>query len=162
MKRKFGIALFAVAACVLMLGSAYAFGGLVQGNEAMQQALQNNNYEAFLNAGCERVNERMTEERFGQMAERFSSKQAVRGAIENSDFDAWVEAVESKPGITDIVTEENFETFVAMHEARQSGDLETAKQLAEELGIPAMQGKGFGRGFGQRKGGMHSRGPLPQ
>jgi len=73
-------------------------------------------------------------------------------------YDAWAEAIKDSPGserLLDVINKDNFDTFVEMHKARQDGDYETAKELAEELGIG-----GFGK-MGQRKGrfeaGMHQR-----
>lgn len=65
--------------------------------------------------------------------------------LENGDYDAWKALVDSRPRITDLVTEDNFDQFVAMHQARQAGDDEAAQAIAAELGFPA-EGKGFGQG----------------
>ena len=67
-------------------------------------------------------------------------------------YDAWKQAVSDSPRgerIAELITEENFNTFVAMYNARQSGDFETAHELAEELGLNL--NRGFSKGcFGHR------------
>ncbi len=56
-------------------------------------------------------------------------------ALENNDYDAWVTATADKP-IAEIITADNFDTLVEIHALRQAGDKESAKALAEELGLP--------------------------
>jgi len=83
----------------------------------------------------------------------------VETAIEANDYAAWKAAMESTEAvesaerprinkenaeanesikwqkITEIITQENFDTYVKLYEARKSGDFETAQQLSEELGL---------------------------
>ncbi|RJQ33573.1 hypothetical protein C4566_03445 [Candidatus Parcubacteria bacterium] len=77
--------------------------------------------------------------------------EAVQTALENNDYQAWKEAMNSQPRITDYVTEDNFDKFVEMHNLMLAGDREAAEQIRAELGLPG-QGKGmmggFKRGFG--------------
>lgn len=156
---KFGIAALLLVALV---GSAFAFSGNGFGNEAAREALESGDYAAWKDA----MIAELTEERFNQLRERHTemeqkraemqeNMEQVQQAIEAGDYDAWVEAVADSPGgnrLTEVITEENFDTFVAMHEARQSGDLETARSLAEELGLggfglgPEMHHERFGEG----------------
>lgn len=66
------------------------------------------------------------------------NKEAIKDAVENSDYAAFLEAVkedDSKLAET-IDTQEKFDLFVDMHEARENGDYDTAKEIAEELGLP--------------------------
>ncbi len=157
MNKKYATGLLALAVCFVAVSGAYAFGGFGQGNEAAKEALENNDYTAFVEA----ISKEITEERFEQMVERFENRQAVQQALEAGDYDAWVKAIESRPKITDVITEENFPKLVEMHEARQQGDFETAKATAEELGLTAFRGmrgpmgspyplRGKMRGIGQR------------
>ncbi len=113
MNRKYVVGLLALVVCVVTVSGAYAFGGLgsVQGNEAVKQALENGDYEAFVEA----VASGITEEHFEQMQERYQQRTAVMQALEAGDYKAWVEAIESRPKITDKITEENFDKFVEMH-----------------------------------------------
>ena len=157
---------FTVMAAILLAGtviataaSAYAFDGEGKHffqNEDMQNAMENGDYEAFRAAFSEEMGKHMTQERFAMMAERHGDMTAVREAIENKDYNAWKTAIEAAkpPSITEIITEENFDKFAQMHEAMQNGDPETAKTIAEELGLEnhGMKGKGFGRAGGMRGG----------
>lgn len=127
--------------------------------EAIKSALENNDYNAFIAAHGEdsRIAEKMTEERFAtlvekfengefpgkrhrlrkQMRERFSEDQmtAIKAAIEDRDFNAFVAAHSDDARILEVVTEDNFDQFVDMHELRMSGDRDGARAIAEELGL---------------------------
>jgi rubrerythrin len=64
-------------------------------------------------------------------------KQAVRDAIKAGDYDAFLAATADGP--VDVqLTEEQFEGLAEIHELREEGDHEAAKELAEELGLPKM------------------------
>lgn len=67
----------------------------------------------------------------------------VQEAIENNDYNAWQSAMQNSPRsnqMQNAVNEDNFNKVVEMHNARLSGDFETANNIASELGIA----KGFG------------------
>jgi hypothetical protein len=63
----------------------------------------------------------------------------LRLAVEAEDYEAWQEAISSMdyaPRIADVVlTEDDFNLLVQLHEARESGDMEAAQKLKDELGI---------------------------
>ena len=123
---------------VMTIGSVAAFGGFGD-KEQIRETVEANDYDAWKSA----MQERFSEEHFDEMVARYESREAVRDALEANDYDAWVEAVEDHPrNIENIVNEDNFDVFVEMHEAREAGDYDTARQLREELGLP-MMGKGF-------------------
>lgn len=77
----------------------------------------------------------------------------IEAAIESGDYETYRSAIESldyAPRMSEFVTEENFATFVEMHEAMESGDYETASQLREELGFEmGFRGQGNRDGTGQ-------------
>ena len=82
----------------------------------------------------------------------------MENAFETLDYDAWLGLVtenERHPRVVDVVTEENFETFVLAHKAGVNGDYETAAELRTELslnnGNGPKDGMGFGKGMGQEK-----------
>jgi len=133
MEKKYIAGIFVLAVCLVAASGAYAFGGLpgLQGNDAAEQALKDKDYSAFVEAMAPKVSEEM----FNQMAERAEAESAVEAALESGDYAAWVKAIESQPKITDFITAENFADYVALHNAKKSGDFETARSLAEELGI---------------------------
>ncbi|NOX71511.1 MAG: hypothetical protein GXO64_02320 [Candidatus Micrarchaeota archaeon] len=83
-------------------------------------------------------------------------------AFETGDYNAWVALMTENgrhPRVVDIVSEENFATFAAAHEAAQNGDYETASQLRAELGLGNGQGmRAHGTGAGYKRGMMHGSG----
>lgn len=77
---------------------------------------------------------------------RFQMRKEVQTALENRDYSAWKEAM--TPPIFQYVNESNFDTFVDMHEAMQSGDTETAEALRAQLGLPERPVPQNGQGMG--------------
>ncbi|MFH1287051.1 MAG: hypothetical protein ABII02_04890 [Candidatus Magasanikbacteria bacterium] len=61
--------------------------------------------------------------------------EAVQAALASGDYTAWKDAVGDK-GMSEYVTEENFDQFVQIHNLMKSGDKDGAKAIAEELGLP--------------------------
>ncbi len=85
--------------------------------------------------------------------------EAMENAFESLDYDAWYQLMTENgrhPRVVDVVTEDNFETFVQAHEAGENGDYETAAELRAELGLNKgngpRDGTGHGKGMGQGKG----------
>ena len=73
--------------------------------------------------------------------------QEVQQAIANNDYDTWKELIANAPHSAEMlekITEENFHLLNEMHKARQDGDLKTAKEIADELGIEAGEFLGMG------------------
>lgn len=65
--------------------------------------------------------------------------EAVRTAIENKDYPAWVTAVTNSPRGDELlskVNEGNFARFIEMLEAQKNGDETTAETIRAELGLP--------------------------
>jgi hypothetical protein len=83
--------------------------------------------------------------------QNFMGNEAVQNAIETGDYNAFVAAITNEDGnapkILETVTADNFARFVDMHNAMQSKDFETAKTIADELGLkqPGMRGPGNGQ-----------------
>lgn len=130
---------------------------------ALDAALEADDYDAFLSV-LEEVNpnraDRLTEEQFARMSERHQSHAAVEAAVEAGDYQAWVEAVSASPhgdDIAELISEDDFATFVEMHEARESGDFDTADELREELGLPE-RGPGKEGRAGGKEGGPGGQG----
>ncbi|MFA6466678.1 MAG: hypothetical protein WCV71_02355 [Patescibacteria group bacterium] len=84
------------------------------------------------------------------------SRQALQTALDNGDYNAWKEIVDSRPKITDYVNQDNFVQFVQMHKDMQAGDFEAADTIRTELGIPM----GLGMGEGPHRGGHMGRGGM--
>jgi len=73
----------------------------------------------------------------------------MQTALENMDYHAWVALMDGKGRVTDVINEENFEQFVAMHNAKLNGDLETANSIRKELGLGQGPRQGMKNGFGK-------------
>ncbi len=83
---------------------------------------------------------------------------AIEDALESNDYDAWYDLMTEDgrhPGIVDVVTEDNFETFVQAHDAMEDGDQDTASALRTELGIGEGNGLGHRQGHGKGRGYSH-------
>lgn len=66
------------------------------------------------------------------------TREALKEAITNSDYDAWYAIVSEAPEghpLADFITEENFYMFAEMVQAKMNGDHETAREIREELGL---------------------------
>ena len=114
-------------------------------NADVQAAIEADDYNAFVDAVSEidaDAADRVTEEMFDSMVERFEAKEDVDAAIESEDYDAWVEAVSELPHgdkMVDVVSEDEFSVLVEMHEAKENGDQETVRELAEEIGLDELK-----------------------
>jgi len=62
-------------------------------------------------------------------------------ALENNDYNAWLEAVGVDSKIAQKITAENFAKFVEVYQLKQAGDYEGARELMEELGFNYFGGK---------------------
>jgi hypothetical protein len=155
---KFGIVALLL---VSLAGSVFAFSGRGLGNEEAREAMEAGDYDAWK----ESMTSQLTEERFNQMKEKHGQmtekraemqeqREEVQAAIASEDYDTWVLAIEDNPRenrFAETVTEYNFETFIAMHNAMENKDFETATELAGELGIERPEGK-IGGMFGHENG----------
>jgi len=182
MKKTTMLSLFAVLAVAVVSTAVMALpiGHKAQNNRnnEMRDALQSGDYEAYLEAynDADRpyLKSKMTEEKFNARVEAHQEmeffKEKVDTALDNADYEAWVSAMADAPvnprgesprgtNIADVITEDNFDTFIALHNARLAGDYEVSHELAQELGLPNFgprtgQGheyhsKGSGNGMGQ-------------
>lgn len=78
----------------------------------------------------------------------------MQDIIANRDYQAWVQVAGDRP-IADYVTQENFNRFIEMMEAKHNGDFDTADAIREELGMPERgthRGEGYGKGDGTGRG----------
>ena len=73
------------------------------------------------------------------------NKPEVMEAIEAGDYNAWKELMGDR-GPAQTITEENFGTFVEMHNLMVAGDKEAAQALRDELGLQD-KGIGYKKGF---------------
>ncbi|MFH2020708.1 MAG: hypothetical protein ABIJ34_04800 [archaeon] len=156
---------------IIGIASVSAFGGFwnTQDKDAIRTAIQNKDFATWKSL----MEAQLTEDNFNQITSHvgagngqgFGQNQAVQDTIEANDYDAWKTAIADTPRGEEMLSKinaDNFSQFVAMHEARQSGDFETANSIADALGIsPGFMGRGqgFGQGMGKGQGrGMHKFG----
>lgn len=123
--------------------------------EAVKAALSAGDYDAFVAAVGEDKADKLTEERFRHMAavyqareagdnerleelreerraEREERRAAVREALANGDYDTFVAAHGHLP---EELTEEKFTQLAEVYRLKEAGDLEEAKELAQEYGL---------------------------
>ncbi|MFH1432900.1 MAG: hypothetical protein ABIG84_06820 [archaeon] len=169
MKKSLILGMAALLVFGLIAVDAFAFGGHFRGNAAAAEALEANDYQAYLTAldeSYQAYRAGVTEEKFNTMAGRHQqmsekralmeeNRAAVQAAIESGDYEAWLLAIEGNPGaekLKEVITQDNFATFVELHQAIEDKDFKTAKAISEELGIDGPN-NGFGRGMNR-----HARG----
>ena len=78
---------------------------------------------------------------------------AMQDAFDNLDYDAWVTLMSDtgrSPRVLEVVTEDNFATFVAAHDAGLAGNADEAAESRAELGLG--NGQGSKDGTGSRRG----------
>ncbi len=80
------------------------------------------------------------------------SFEAVKTAIENNDYAAFISAVADTPMADVIDTEADFAKLVEAHELREAGDHDGARAIMDELGF---EGRGGFGGFGHGPRGGH-------
>jgi len=71
---------------------------------------------------------------------------AVMDAFSNNDYQAWKELVAARRVAAVIDSQEKFDKLTEAHQVALAGDLEKAKEIRQELGLPA----GLGRRAGKR------------
>lgn len=124
--------------------------------EEIQQAIDDEDYGAFVSALEDSSRHIPTQEEFEDMVVRHQAHEKVEQAIEEGNYDLWLSAIQDLPHAQDmaqLVSEDEFELLVDMHQAREDGDFETAKSLADEIGLDQLGPRGFGEGqFAEGKG----------
>ena len=169
MKKKF-VGLLAILAIGLLLtgGLVSAFGpkGFV-GDEELRQAIDDGDFQTWK----ELHEERLTEDNFAEIQERHQERQGkmqgpqeMRDAIETNDYEAYTDAVLEIHPEAIVLSQEDFNTLVAMHQAKLDGDMDTWKSFRDEVdfapGEMMREHRGMGNGMGNRLGrgmgqGMH-------
>ena len=131
-----------------------AFVEAVGEDARILETINEENFSAFVEAKTlmqegDRENARVildelgVEKHFGHKRGKFHDSEkheAMRAAVEAEDYNAFVAAVGEEAPILETITEENFPTFVEIHELRAAGDKEGARALAEELGLQYYRG----------------------
>jgi hypothetical protein len=140
-----------------------------EGNHTAQQwrldarsAVSNNSFDAWKAAiisglTVERFNSLV--QRHGQKADKETKVKAVQTALDAGDYEAWkaaVSALGSKNNVTQMVTQDEFNTIVQIYKAKESGNFSEARHLMEESGLHMIPGMELGMGYGPMRGGRHS------
>lgn len=151
MKKISILSVLAVMVLIFSIGAASAFRGNFFGmdpenREDMVNAIEAEDYDAWMAA----KSDRMTEENFNERVAKHEARAEMRElredkklAIEAGDYEAFLVAAENWPMLSKIQNEDDFELLVQLHQAKQDGDFETVEELKEQLGM-------FG-GFGKHK-----------
>lgn len=93
----------------------------------------------FFNAQAEQGNNDNSESRRGP---RGGQNRDALEAIQNRDYDAWVEAIQDTPRaevLLETINESNFDRYVDMLEAKRDGNDEEAETIREELDLPSRE-----------------------
>lgn len=93
-----------------------------------------------------KITQAQADEKVKKMELHNAKHEAMRVAITNNDYDAFITAV-TDTLLADKVTRENFAKFVEAHRLHEAGDHEGAKAIMDELGLT-----------GPHKGGKHAKG----
>ena len=133
---------------------------LEEAHELRQNGVNRDEIKKILaDAGLDQ--ETMKEIRTAKRQYRSEMRKAVKEAINNEDYDAYLEAVADTPRANLIESESDFEKLLEAHELREAGDHEGAREIMSELGFEKPAGRGHkgdrrgGKGRGH-KGDMHS------
>jgi len=95
----------------------------------------------------------ISEEKLEKMKVMHEKKEVVKAVMESGDYQAWLTTMEENfpdAPFMDDMTEEKFEVMQEIHVAREAGDKELAKSLAEEAGFELKMGKRKGHVQGMR------------
>jgi ABC-type ATPase with predicted acetyltransferase domain len=136
--------LIAIAAFAVTTTGASAYGGNILSRaglnedqiEAVEEARELRAAGKITEARDKLVEAGITEDQLRSMHRVASNaRDAIRDAIENENYDAFVKAAADFP-ISDIITTElDFKQFCEAHELRQSGDWKEADEIMEDLGF---------------------------
>jgi len=83
--------------------------------------------------------------------------QEMEQAFENNDYNAWVNLMQGKGKVTQVVNEGNFAQFAEAHKLTEEGKMDEAKQIRTELGLGLGSGSGNGAGQGDGQGQKRGR-----
>ena len=119
---------------ILLSGTALVLGGLILAPKAVDAYKGDPNAE-----GPDCTSER---------------HEVMEQAFEDNDYNAWMEQMQGKGRVTQVVNEGNFARFAEAHKLAEEGNTEEASQIRHELGLGLKDGSGQGnngQGMGQGK-----------
>lgn len=118
--------------------------------DQIRQTARDEAQQVLSDAGID--DEKMKEIRDVTREVRDTQHEAVKTAVDNDDYDAFLTAIADSPLADAINSEADFETFKEAQQLRESGDHEGAQELMSELGIEKPAGHGP---RGDEMGGEH-------
>ena len=123
------IALWTVllAGLVLSVGGSFAFrafGGDLEQQTALKDAVEANDYSLI----PEDLQDRITQEKFEQMAEHKATHDAVEAAIEAGDYDAFLEVAPEK--MLEKIDEDKFNEMIERHAEMEAHQAELEAVVA--------------------------------
>ena len=77
--------------------------------------------------------------------------EAMEEAFVNSNYREWLELMNGRGRVTQIINEENFAKFAEAHRLAHEGNLEGADAIRKELGLRTRDGEKVGAGYGKRR-----------
>lgn len=83
-----------------------------------------------------------TEERHQEMEQAFA----------NNDYNAWIDLMNGKGKVTQVINEDNFARFAESHRLAEAGQTDEANQIRTELGLGLRNGSGNNQGQGNGQG----------
>lgn len=75
--------------------------------------------------------------------------EAMEKAFENNDFSAWLNLMQGKGRVTQVVNKDNFAKFAEAHELAEDGKITESNKIRTELGLNLHNGSGNGMGMGR-------------
>ena len=87
-------------------------------------------------AAAEGVTQTPQGKQFGQQG--VAQMKEVRQAVENEDYETWKKLTEEHPRAAEMfknISADNFHLLNEMYQARQDGDMEKVKEIADQLGL---------------------------
>ena len=72
--------------------------------------------------------------------------EAMEKAFENNDYNAWINLMQGRGRVTQMINASNFAKFAQAHELAEQGKTEEAAKIRQELGL------GMGTGMGNCQG----------
>ncbi len=131
-----------IASLFLMWSSNanFNFEWLTQRSNPMQSVSEIEDYSEFLETiEWTRIEWKITEEKFNEIKEKRTdrnvNREEIMEAIQNHDFDTWIELHEWNDILEKIDSEEKFEKLIEMHSIMDDArtNMETAKEKADTI-----------------------------
>ncbi len=109
--------------------------------------------DVLLNAGVDMHTIQSVKE--AMQEHRMQRHNAIDEALNEGNYDAFLEAVKDSPMADIVDTPEEFDLFVQAHELRESGDMQGAYTIMEDLGLEGKMMKEKGHGMHKEKKEKH-------